>query len=312
MNNKNIKKEKLTAGSLLINIFMTILFASAGIVFSVLSVKQFESGFLHRYRVLCLTFLIVLIAIMTILSLIFYFRQKETAYKLTITVFLLADLILIFFYCLLATGFLKIVHDVESFQEYIASAGVWMDALFIALQYLQVVILPIPSFVTLAAGTALFGPVRCFLYSYASIVLGSLTAFFIGRLLGYKAVAWLVGKDTLDTWLKKVKGKDYVILTAMFVLPFFPDDLLCFVAGLSTITAKYFTFMILFCRALAIATTCFSIGFIPFNTWWGILSWIVIGIVVLLAFILFYKNQEKIHAWFEKLKKRKENDKKND
>lgn len=299
------QKEKYTKKSLAINISITVLLTVIGVLFVFLCRTRFSEGIFEKYSLLITVALLLLVTAAAVCAFIFYFLHKQAAYRLTFSVFILLDFCLIIAYCLLATGFLKVVHSVESFKEYLSSAGAWMDVLFIVLQFLQVVILPVPSFVTLAAGTALFGAVKCFIYSYVSIVLGSLTAFFIGRLLGYKAVAWMVGKETLDGWLKKVKGKDYLILTAMFVLPFFPDDLLCFVAGLSTMTNKYFTGMILIVRAFSAATTCFSIGFIPFNTWWGILCWVIIGVIVAGAFFLFYKNQEKIQAWIQNLKKGK-------
>ena len=294
----------------IINCSVVALFAALGFTFASLCATQFTVGFFYEHSLLFALLLQFLVFTATALCFIFYFTKKETAYKLTISVFLLLDFVLILFYSLLATGFLYIVKDAESFELYLQSAGAWMDILFIVLQYLQVVILPSPSFVTLVAGTALFGAVKCFIYSFISIVLGSLTAFFIGRFLGYRAVSWMVGKETLDKWLKKIKGKDYVILTAMFVLPFFPDDVLCFVAGLSTMSTPYFVIMILISRAIAVATTCFSFSFIPFNTWWGILSWILILAAVVTLFILFYKNQEKIQTWFAEQKKKFKRDKK--
>ncbi len=286
-----------------IAVALTVALAIIGFVFALLCAFYFQVGFFYRHRVLLTVLLLSVVFIITALTFFFYFFYKETAYKLTLSVFFLLDFVLILFFCLLATGFLTVVNSVESFKEYLLSAGAWMDVLFILLQYLQVIILPIPSFVTLVAGTALFGAVRCFLYSFFAIVLGSVTAFFIGRLLGYRAVAWMVGKDTLDTWLKKVKGKDNVILTAMFLLPLFPDDVLCFIAGLSSMTSKYFIIMIIIARAISVSTTCFSFDFIPFNTWWGILCWVLIGVFVAVLFILFYKNQDKIQRWLNKRKK---------
>jgi uncharacterized membrane protein YdjX (TVP38/TMEM64 family) len=284
----------------IINFSILFVLAVAGVVFTALSSTHFSLPLFVRFRVWITAGLYVLVTAATILGLIFYLKNKQVAYKLTLTVFVLLDFILILFYCLLASGFFSIVNDAETFQAYLASAGGWMDVLFIVLQFLQVVILPIPSFVTLVAGTALFGPVRCFLYSYFAIVLGSIVAFFIGRFLGYRTVSWIVGKETLDKWLQKVKGKDSFLLTAMFILPFFPDDVLCFVAGLSTMTTPYFIGMILIARAFSAATTCFSVGFIPFNTWWGIMIWAVIILIVLAAFIFFCKYQDKIHEWLAK------------
>jgi hypothetical protein len=150
------------------------------------------------------------------------------------------------------------------------------------------------------AGVALFGPTKAMLCSLVGIILGSLTAFIIGRKIGYKAVAWMVGKEDLDKWLKKVKGKDNFILTAMFMLPLFPDDMLCFVAGLSSMTWQYFVVMIVFARLIGIAGTCYSVNFIPFNTWWGILIWAVLIAALVAAFVFLYKNMDAINSWFNK------------
>ena len=161
---------------------------------------------------------------------------------------------------------------------------------------MQVVVLPIPSVVSTAAGVALFGPFYTTLYSLIGILLGSLTAFIIGRKLGHKAVVWMVGEESLQKWQKKLKGKDNFILTLMFLLPLFPDDILCFIAGLSSMSFLYFIVMVFVCRVLAVSATCYSVDLIPFNTWWGLCVWGVLFVAVVTAFIVIYKNLDKIQA----------------
>ena len=178
--------------------------------------------------------------------------------------------------------------------------------LFILFCFLQVIVLPVPGSVAVAAGVALFGPLRCAIYSFIGIVSGSIVAFAIGRWVGYKAVKWIVGKDTLDKWLEKLKGKDYLILSVMFLLPMFPDDVLCFIAGLSSMSWPYFLIMIVITRLISVLTTSYSFGFIPFNTWWGILLWAIIAVVIVLAFWLVCKYSDKIDKFIkEKLKLKK-------
>ena len=82
----------------------------------------------------------------------------------------------------------------------------------------------------------------------------------------------------------------------MFLFPFFPDDVLCFVAGLSTISTTYFIIMIVICRIISITTTAYSINgsIIPYNTWWGITLWAVIFIVTVILAYLIYKYGDKI------------------
>ena len=192
------------------------------------------------------------------------------------------------------------IRDAESLQKYLENAGAWMPLLYILLQYLQVVVLPIPGIVSTVAGVALFGSFWAMIYCLIGIVLGSLTAFLIGRKLGNKAVSWMVGEETLKKWQKKLKGKDNLFLTLMFLLPLFPDDVLCFIAGLSTMSFGYFTGMIVVSRVLAISATCYSFDFIPFNTWWGLLIWGVLIAVTAVGFILVYKNLDRIQSVLSK------------
>ena len=176
-----------------------------------------------------------------------------------------------------------------------------MSIVFIAVQFLQVVILPIPSTVTVVAGSALFGPLLGSVYSLIGILLGSFTAFAVGRFAGYRVVAWLVGKETLDKWLDKIKGKDKIFLSAMFVLPVFPDDVLCFVAGLSSMSFGLFAVVIVLSRILAIFTTSYSVSLIPFDTWWGLLIWGLIAAAVVIVFFLLYKKSDAILEFIHKL-----------
>ena len=72
------------------------------------------------------------------------------------------------------------------------------------IQFLQVTILPIPSFLTVSVGVLLFGPLTAGIFSSIGIILGSILAFYIGKKFGYKVVCWIVGKESLDK-LSKVK-----------------------------------------------------------------------------------------------------------
>jgi uncharacterized membrane protein YdjX (TVP38/TMEM64 family) len=203
------------------------------------------------------------------------------------------------------TGFFDLVKSSEGLQQYLEKAGIWMPILYIALQFLQVIILPIPSIVSTIAGVALFGALKAMIYSFIGIMLGSLLAFFIGRKLGNKAVAWILGKENLKRWQKKLKGKDVLFLSLMFLLPLFPDDVLCFLAGVSAMTWRTFIIVILLSRAIALVSTCFSVDFIPFTTWWGMAIWGVLAVSFMLIFIFFNRNFEKINQKINILKSKR-------
>ena len=247
----------------------------------------------------------VLNAVLLSVDYITYLFQKQVVFRFCIIVYILLIFAAAVAYALLATGFIEVIRDADKLQAYLERSGGWMAIIFILLQFSQVVLLPIPSTVTVVAGSVLFGPFRGSVYSLLGIMLGSLVAFLVGRYAGYRVVAWIVGRDTLDKWLEKIKGKDKLFLSAMFLLPVFPDDVLCFVAGLSSMSLLFFVVVILLSRILAIFTTSYAITAIPFTTWWGLLIWGVFGVLVILLFFLLYKKSDAILAWIDRITHRK-------
>lgn len=265
-------------------------------------------NFIALHYVLFVVLSGAVIAALTLGAILFFVFNKPTVYKLILCVLIFIDVAAIIFYILAATGFLKKINSVDALRAYIESAGGWAAVLFIVFSFLQVVLLPIPGSVAVAVGVAMFGPLKCTIFSFIGIFLGSVAAFAIGRWIGYKAVCFIVGKDDLDKWLKKMKGKDYLVLSLMFLLPMFPDDILCFVAGLSSMTWLYFIIMIIITRALSIVLSAYSFELIPFNTWWGLLVWGVIVALVVAAFWLVIKYSDKIDNFIKtklKIKRKK-------
>ncbi|MGN1062576.1 MAG: TVP38/TMEM64 family protein, partial [Candidatus Scatosoma sp.] len=293
----NRKKSKI---SVLYETGAAFLLAAACVVLEILCLTFFRSGKIARnfplIASLCSGATIAAFAAAAALS----FSGKNVAYRSLVSFFVLLLFMLTVLLIMQKTGLFYVIRSEELFRDYMRRAGALMPLLYIFFQFLQVVVLPVPAFVSTAAGVALFGPFKAALCSFVGIISGSLVAFFIGRKIGYKAVAWMVGKEDLDKWLKKVKGKDNFLLTAMFVLPLFPDDILCFVSGLSSMTWQYFVVMITLARAMGIAATCYSVNFIPFNTWWGVLIWCALIALIVVSFIAMYKNLDALNEFFKK------------
>lgn len=297
MKDKKVEKRSLKSKATWLNFLVLAFFLASSILFEVLCLNLVTNEFVVKFKTFFLIGAILLTILVGVLFVWSYLFKKDSLHKITISVFILVIFVLIVFYVMLKSGFFAVIHSTEKFEEYLKSAGDWMGLAYVVLQFLQVLILPIPSFVSVAAGWALFGAVKTLIYSFIAIVPASIIGFFIGRKLGRKAVSWMIGEDTLEKWQNKLKGKDNLVLTTMFLLPLFPDDILCFIAGLSTMSNKYFLIMIVVCRLINLSVSTFSIDLIPFTTWWGILLWIVFGIVFGLAFLYIYKNTDKISDW---------------
>lgn len=288
-----IKKEFMMKWIFTLTFFLLTMIC---LVLGILSFHNMPYGFVQKYFIWLAIGYTLLLTAVCLLAIWCTHTEKERATKTIFSGYLLSAVLLFFFYILQKTGFFEVVQTPEKLQIYLESMGGWMPVSYIVLQFLQVVILPIPSVVSTVAGVALFGAFRATIYSFIGILIGSIVAFFIGRKLGYRAVGWIIGKETLDKWRKKLKGKDNLFLTTMFIFPMFPDDVLCFMAGLSSMSTKYFLSMITVSRIISVSTTCYSFNFIPFTTWWGLLIWGVLFAILILLFLYVYKHMDEIQA----------------
>ena len=266
-----------------------------GIVFFSLFVKTIESGFIFENSTLLLYAVGIILTLCTVLSVAFLFTKYQVISKTFILTTVLICLAAIGLYFLGKSGFFNKITSVEAFRAYIESFGTYAPVCFITVQFLQVVVLPIPSFITVAAGVLMFGAFYGAIYSCIGIIAGTYVAYFLGRWLGYKTVRWLVGEDTLKKWLTYTADKDKWVFTLMFFFPFFPDDLLCFIAGIVKLDTKFFIIMTLIARIASIFTSSYSLNnnLIPYDTWWGICIWILLFILTLWFVWLISKRLRK-------------------
>ena len=305
MENKQNKREEWKEkkqGRLAYRLLALFLLTAGCIVFEILTIRLVKEGFIVKNMPWILGLSIGATALLLGLGIFLLVTGREKSYKLIITIFFLLLFFLIVLFIVIKTDFIVVLQSPELYQKFLEKTGAWMPVLYILFQLLQVVILPVPSLVSTLAGLALFGPLKTAVYSLIGILAGSFTGFVIGRKLGYKAVAWLVGEEDLKRWLQKVKGKDNLALTLMFILPLFPDDVLCFISGLSTMSFRYFSLMVIISRGVGILATCYSFELIPFNTWWGLSIWVAIFLVGIIVFIILYKNLDKINGWLKRKK----------
>ena len=281
------------------NILLTAALGAVALLLALLALGYKSLKFIADYYETLVWSLAALAFVVLAAYVVLFLLRKQAWYRLIFCAIVCADVFALIFYAICATGFITKITSIEALQSYIDGFGAWAIIIYIVFSYLQVVILPVPGSVTVAAGVLLFDWLECAVYSFIGIILGSITAFAIGRIIGYKAVCWIVGKDDLDKWLDKIKGKDYLILSLMFLLPMFPDDVLCFVAGLSSMTWPYFLVMIFITRLISCFTVSLSLDLIPFDTWWGIAIWIVLFVLVALAFYLVCKYSDKIDSFIK-------------
>ena len=217
--------------------------------------------------------------------------KKALIYKIVLTGVIVLSIALVVVYFLKISGLGGKITSVEKLRDYIASLGGNAVAFTIVFQVLQVVLLPVPGVVAIGAAVAMFGAAKGAVYSLIGVLIGSFIAFFIGKFFGFKAAAWLIGEETLKKILNGFDGKDKVFLTFAFLFPFFPDDALCFVAGVSEMRTGYFSFIIIITRIVSTFFTAFSFSgdLIPYDRAWGIIVWIALFFVTAILSRIIYK-----------------------
>ena len=210
------------------------------------------------------------------------------------------------YFILKTTGWIGKFNNIQELKNIILSAGFWSYCVFVVLQFLQVTILPLPAFATTIVGVILFGPFIAFILSTLSILLGSIFAFYLGKLFGIKLLYWAIGQDkTILIQNKLSKGKYAFFLMMLF--PFFPDDILCMLAGVVNINFKYFLTTNLITRPISLFCLCFvSTGVvIPYHSW-GLFVWAIIFLAVILLFVFTIKYKQQIENYLKlKLKQNK-------
>ena len=149
----------------------------------------------------------------------------------------------------------------------ISGSSGWLAYLFVWLiMFLQVTILNIPAYSVLAACTSI--GMKTLDIIFISVVLsaymvGCILAYWLGRWFGKRAVKWCAGsEEDYDKWSSVLnsKGKIWYFLTVLF--PFFPDDILCLVAGAVKFNFGLYTIMNFVGRGIGLVTTILTLGLI--------------------------------------------------
>ncbi|PSQ06374.1 TVP38/TMEM64 family protein [Halobacteriales archaeon QS_5_68_33] len=127
----------------------------------------------------------------------------------------------------------------------LADLGALAPPAFVALQALQVVLAPVPGQVLGGIGGYLFGTLAGTLLSMVGVAVGSALVFLASDRFGRPYVERALDPTALSRWDGFVERHGAAGLFALFLLPAFPDDLLCFVAGLSELRLRGFLVIVL-------------------------------------------------------------------
>ena len=108
----------------------------------------------------------------------------------------------------------------------------------------------------------------------------------------------IVGKDNTDKYSSLLRNRGGFFLGLAFLLPMFPDDILCLRAGISNMSYSKFFVITLITRPIGVICMAYfgSGSLIPFSGW-GIYAWIGILVVAIAIVFITYRWQDEIQDW---------------
>jgi uncharacterized membrane protein YdjX (TVP38/TMEM64 family) len=138
--------------------------------------------------------------------------------------------------------------------DFVRALGILGPVAFMALQALTTIIAPIPSNVIGLVGGFLFGWWGV-LWTTVGSAFGAYVVFLISRRFGRPFVAKIFKKDLLNKFDHLTEEKGSFIFFMIFLLPGLPDDLVCYIAGLTKIPIKKLVAMFVLGRTPAVVVT---------------------------------------------------------
>ena len=127
----------------------------------------------------------------------------------------------------------RMIALIDSFHPY-------DELVFIGLQILQVVAAPIPGEVTGLIGGYIYGVSLGTVYSTIGLTIGSWIAFALARFFGLPLVERVVKPAIIEKYDHFLEHRGLFVSFALFLIPGFPKDYLCYIMGASHMKTWHF------------------------------------------------------------------------
>ena len=171
--------------------------------------------------------------------------------------------------------------DLNAVIESIKGYGLWGPFVLFILFILQTFLALIPGQALMVASGYIYGFGGGILITWISLVVGGQMAFWLARRYGRPFAEKWVSAKILDRWDKSAAGQGIGFYVITLVMPFFPNDAMCYVAGLGKMSGRRFLIANIMGRGIASFLTVIVGAFadeIPSLIWIAIVAFIVLGI----------------------------------
>jgi uncharacterized membrane protein YdjX (TVP38/TMEM64 family) len=195
-----------------------------------------------------------------------------------------------------------LLRDQDQLMVWIQDWGQWAPVVTISLHVLQVLTAPIPGTAIDAVNGLLFGPWLGTLYSLIGLIIGSTLVMALTRRFGRPLVERFVDRKSVERIDKLVEKRGSLVIFLIFLLPFLPDDAVCFLAGLTPIPLLELVLLAMIGRFPGVfVANLLGSQAQSFELW----QWIMVAILFMLVAGLVWRYRmeirEKSLGWLEKV-----------
>lgn len=172
--------------------------------------------------------------------------------------------------------------DLDAIMSAIHGYGLWGPTVLFVLFVLQTFFAFIPGQGLMVASGYIYGFTGGIIISWFSLVVGGQAAFWLARRYGRPFAEKWVSASTLNRWDKSAAGQGIAFYIITLVMPFFPNDAMCYVAGLGNMSSRRFLTANILGRGIACFFTTLVGAYskqIPSLIWIAIVVFIVIGFI---------------------------------
>ena len=190
-----------------------------------------------------------------------------------------------------APGISRIISNPEQFRDYILGFGSQNVLVFILFQVVQVIIAAIPGELLQIAGGFVYGTWWGSIYSLTGILLGSIVAFYISRLLGYPLIRYMVAPQKLKRFSRLLKQqKSEISIFILFLIPGLPKDVITYVGGLTPLNPFRFLLIAITARFPGILGSAYLGASVEQHAYKEALLFSIVALLLFLA-SLFLKDR---------------------
>lgn len=172
--------------------------------------------------------------------------------------------------------------DQGAVSQAIQRYGFWGPVILLVLFVLQTFLAFIPGQALMVASGYVYGFTKGFLITWVSLVVGGQMAFWLARRHGRRFAEKWIPPAVLDRWDKSAARQGIGFFTVSLVLPLFPNDAMCYVAGLGRISGQRFLVANMLGRA---AASLFTVLVGAYGSQIPVLVWAGAGVLIVLVLI---------------------------